>query len=253
LLLPFYFWYMHGLDWGWLGASWQINYWASAAAWLLGCISTIAVPTRLPYALLTLIDSGLLSHVLAPHAPLQACPSLCLPPLLQMSRFRTDHLVLPDTAAAVASSLTAVPDGAQDFLLPPSVATAIKEAEAKQQLQFMQGSGGGGAMAAEQPAAQPQDAAGAADAFLSSLSDMLGGGGGGSGGPAATGDGGVAPPLPPGLPPPLDPLQQQQQEEEAAAREEEEAEEAAAERPVDLFKAIFEDSEEEEEEEEEVR
>ncbi|KAI3424986.1 hypothetical protein D9Q98_008367 [Chlorella vulgaris] len=176
------------------------------------------------------------------------------PAELQMSRFRTDHLVLPDTAAAVASSLTAVPDGAQDFLLPPSVATAIKEAEAKQQLQFMQG-GGGGAMAAEQPGAQPQDAAGAADAFLSSLSDMLGGGGGGSGGPAAAGDGGVPPPLPPGLPPPLDPLQQQQQqqqEEEAAAREEEEAEEAAAERPVDLFKAIFEDSEEEEEEEEEV-
>ncbi|KAL4855768.1 G patch domain-containing protein [Chlorella vulgaris] len=174
------------------------------------------------------------------------------PAELQMSRFRTDHLVLPDTAAAVASSLTAVPDGAQDFLLPPSVATAIKEAEAKQQLQSMQGSGGGGALAAEQPGAQPQDAAGAADAFLSSLSDMLGGGGG-SGAPAAAGDGGVAPPLPPGLPPPLDPLQQQQQQQqeaEAAAREEEEAEEAAAERPVDLFKAIFEDSAEEDEEEE---
>ena len=157
-----------------------------------------------------------------------------------MSRFRTDHLVLPDTdaaAAAVASSLNAVPDGAQDFLLPPSVRSALAEAEARQQLQAM--GGGRGLAAAGAPGQQlqqpQQDAAGAADAFLTSLSDMLGG-------PAATGAAGeAAPPLPTEPPPP----QQQTEEEEAAAAA------ADAERPVDLFKAIFEDSEEEEDEEEE--
>ena len=51
-----------------------------------------------------------------------------------MSRFRTDHIVLAATdaaCAAMASSLNAVPDGAQDFLLPPSVRIAVAEAEAK--------------------------------------------------------------------------------------------------------------------------
>ena len=149
-----------------------------------------------------------------------------------MSRFKTDHLVLPDTAAAVAASLNSVPAGAQDFLLPPTVAAALAEAEAKQLLALEQGS----AAAAAQPQQQaqqaqqaaPQDASGAANAFLSSLSDMLGGPS-----EAAAPDGGAepAPPLPAEPPP-----------EEAAPA-------AEAERPVDLFKAIFEDSEEEDEEE----
>ncbi|PSC68980.1 TATA-box binding -interacting TOUGH isoform B [Micractinium conductrix] len=154
------------------------------------------------------------------------------PAELQMSRFKTDHLVLPDTAAAVAASLNSVPAGAQDFLLPPTVAAALAEAEAKQLLALEQGS----AAAAAQPQQQaqqaqqaaPQDASGAANAFLSSLSDMLGGPS-----EAAAPDGGAepAPPLPAEPPP-----------EEAAPA-------AEAERPVDLFKAIFEDSEEEDEEE----
>lgn len=143
----------------------------------------------------------------------------------------------------MASSLNAVPAGAQDFLLPPTVAAALAEAEAKQQLaQVQQGPAGPAAppqqaqhqqppppQQPQQPAQPAQDASGAADAFLSSLSDLLGGPGA-SAAPAAGAE--PAPPLPAEPPP--------------------EAElEAEAERPVDLFKAIFEDSDEEEEREQE--
>ncbi|PRW45437.1 G patch domain-containing TGH-like isoform X1 [Chlorella sorokiniana] len=165
---------------------------------------------------------------------------------LQMSRFKTDHLALPDTAAAVTASLNAVPAGAQDFLLPPTVAAALAEAEAKQlqqagkQAVVAQPSGQlpsaqAAALAAQQAQQPPQDAAGAADAFLSSLSDVLGGGSEVAAGSAGA-PGAPAPPLPP----------EQQPEVEAT-----EAATAAAEaeRPVDLFKAIFEDSDEELEEE----
>lgn len=167
------------------------------------------------------------------------------PAELQMSRFKTDHLALPDTAAAVAASLNAVPAGAQDFLLPPTVAAALAEAEAKQLQQAAAALPGQlpsaqaaaiAAQQAQQAQQAPQDAAGAADAFLSSLSDMLGGGGEAASGPASA------------APPPLLPEQQQQPQpdaEEAAVA----AAAAEAERPVDLFKAIFEDSDEELEEE----
>ncbi|KAI7838498.1 hypothetical protein COHA_007760 [Chlorella ohadii] len=165
------------------------------------------------------------------------------PAELQMSRFKTDHLALPDTAAAVAATLNAVPAGAQDFLLPPTVAAALAEAEAKQ-LQQQAGQPAAApqgqllsaqavamtAQQAQQAQQAPQDAAGAADAFLSSLSDMLGGGG-----EAAMAAGAAPPPL----------LPEQQPEAEAAVP----TAAVEAERPMDLFKAIFEDSDEELEEE----
>lgn len=131
----------------------------------------------------------------------------------------------------MASSLNAVPAGAQDFLLPPTVAAALAEAEAKQQLaQAHQGPAASAAPPPQQLPQPAQDASGAADAFLSSLSDMLGGT---QAGAAPAADAEPAPPLPTEPPPDAEEF------------------EAEAERPVDLFKAIFEDSEEEEEVEEE--
>ena len=176
-----------------------------------------------------------------PRLPAEPTPS----GFQQMSRFKTDHLALPDTAAAVAASLNAVPAGAQDFLLPPTVAAALAEAEAKQLQQAAAAPPGQlpsaqaaaiAAQQAQQAQQAPQDAAGAADAFLSSLSDMLGGGGEAASGPASA------------APPPLLPEQQQQPQPDAEAAAVAAAA-AEAERPVDLFKAIFEDSDEELEEE----
>lgn len=157
-----------------------------------------------------------------------------------MSRFKTDHLALPDTAATLAR---AVPPGAEQLLLPPSVQAAIQSAQ--QQAQQQAGTG-----------EAPTDAAGLADQFLSSLAaDLMGGGSaaaaaGSGSGPGAASGGVVAAPQPPGLAAPLPgqpPLPEQPPLPPAEAEAEEAAVAAVVERPIDLFKAIFEDSEEESE------
>eukprot|EP00887_Chlorella_sp_A99_P005964 scaffold29.g5964.t1 len=181
------------------------------------------------------------------------------PAEVQMSRFKTDHLTLPETAARVVGALGAVPPGAEQFLLPPSVSAAIQAAEVTQQQQQQQqrptagqpplpllspplppGQGPGAApppaTLAAQVAAEAQDAAGAADAFLDSLAGMLEA-------PAPpAGPAAAAPQRPLEGQPPLPPEQPAAEAGAAAGVEE---------RPMDLFKAIFEDSEEEEEEQEE--
>lgn len=133
----------------------------------------------------------------------------------QASRFKADHLELPSTAAAVARAVAAAPAGAELFLLPPSVREAVREAQAlavtKAQLPPPQRS-------AAPPA--PADASALADEFLGSLL-------GGPGPPGGAQPPGEAVPLPPEPPPEL------------------------PQRPVDLFRAIFEEGSESGESEEE--
>ncbi|GAB4821314.1 hypothetical protein N2152v2_008360 [Parachlorella kessleri] len=155
-------------------------------------------------------------------------------PVSSMSRFKTDHLFLPETSAAAALA-HAVPPSTDQLLLPPAV-PAQQAGQAQQ---------------AEQ-AQQPADAAGLADQFLSSLAaDLMG-----TAAPAqqAQQRGG------PAVPPPLaaagsgsgaGELRQPAVPSAAAAAGEAalaaEAAAAVTERPIDLFKAIFEDSDDEEE------
>lgn len=166
------------------------------------------------------------------------------------SRFKTDHLALPDTAARVVGAVAAAAPGAEAFLLPPSVAAAVKQAQQQQQ---QEGVGGlpvperqvpAAAAEAQQQAGQqsmgePQDAAGAADAFLSSLTGML-----------------EAPPAPAEQPPPLPPLPAEPASDvpplpPELAMAAVPAEAVAEQRPLDLFKAIFEASDDEDDEERE--
>jgi G patch domain-containing protein 1 len=164
------------------------------------------------------------------------------PKEIQMSRFRTDHVALPATVEALGRAAAAAAPSGADFLLPPAVRVAVEEAKAT--------------------AARLATSNGAVDRERVPLP-------------------------PPAIPPPLlqqhqqqHQLQQQQPEmtvEEAAAagageaaeaflsslfgqapkeKDHDKAEEeevlrqvATIDKPVDLFKAIFEDSDDEEEEE----
>lgn len=153
------------------------------------------------------------------------------PKEIQMSRFRTDHVALPATAEALGRAAAAAAPSGVEFLVPPALRVAAEEAAAA---------------AAAQKGKE------------------------------------TAPLPPPAFPPPALPQQQRQQQEAAAAEEtaagageaaeaflsslfdqgseekdREKAEEevlrevAVLDKPVDLFKAIFEDSSAESEEEEE--
>ena len=152
-----------------------------------------------------------------------------------MSRFKTDHFVLPETETAAAIARALPPDATQ-LLLPPAVESVLAEAQAAAAQQAQQAQ-----QAAQRAPEAPADASGLADAFLSSLAaDLMGGEAAGAQQPQPQE---APPPLPPGAPPPLPPgpaPEGEGAEAEVAA--------AVAERPIDLFKAIFEDSEEEEEE-----
>lgn len=162
------------------------------------------------------------------------------PKELQMSRFKTDHLVLPATAEAMTRAAAAVAPSLPDFLIPPAVRVAAEEAQAAAQL----------AAAMPPPPARPflhmlkpsievpnqeiaratgtaaggdveetlDDATGAAEAFLSSVFGAPEGAEQTSGGAATAAEAKVL------------------------------AEVATIEKPVDLFKAIFEDSSESESE-----
>ena len=146
----------------------------------------------------------------------------------QASKFKADYVSLPATVeeamgrrvaqAAAAATAGVVAPGGIDFLLPPSMKVAAEEEAAKREAE----------KASREHLLEKNDhvedgdddAGGAAEAFLSSL---LGGGGG-----AAA--------------------------EAAAAAEEKVLEEVVAiEKPMDLFKAIFEDSSSSEDEEEEEK
>lgn len=145
-----------------------------------------------------------------------------------MSKFKTDYLALPETAAAVAKAAAKAAPGAEEFLLPPSVQVAMQAAkEAAEEL----------ARKAEEKekvleqkqnednaVTNDEDAAGMADAFLSSLAF----GGNVPGDPLAI---------------------------EAAAEQQEEQideydeEEAPVGKPIDLFRAILLESDSSDEEE----
>lgn len=150
------------------------------------------------------------------------------PQEIRTSNFRTDYFALPATADAAAAALAqaagAAAPGAEDFLLPPAVRVAAEEAAARAVAQA-----GVPTAAPEAPFALPhppsdgmapytgqfnsepaaeEDVSGAAEEFLSSLFSTAGGGAGGEGGgPGAFADAALAA--------------------------------SVVERPLDLFKAIF--------------
>ena len=150
---------------------------------------------------------------------------------LQMSRFKTDYVALPDTEAAAAAAAGAAAGAAaagQPVLqLPPPPADPPAEEQlpgppSRQQHQPM------APAAADAPGA-PQDSKAMAEAFLASL-------GAGPGPPpaAAAADTAQVAAAP----------EQQRQAAAAPSQQAEPAVETPLERPIDLFKAIFEDSEE---------
>ena len=147
---------------------------------------------------------------------------------LHMSRFKTDYVALPDTEAAAAAAAGAAAGaaaaGQPALQLPPPPAAPpageqLPGPPARQQHQPQ-------APAAADAAGAPQDSKAMAEAFLATL-------GAGPGPPpaaaAGTGQAAASP------------------EQQAAAAPSHQAEPAVVtplERPIDLFKAIFEDSEE---------
>ena len=162
---------------------------------------------------------------------------------IQMSRFKTDHLALPATAEAMSRAAAAVAPSAPEFLIPPSVRVAAEEAAAAAQLAAVlmpppraplvppSSSAGGGQLFNNREVeaegdVDDDDASGAAEAFLSSV----------FGAPERSND----------------QLSQEQGAAGAAAEAKVLAEIATIEKPVDLFKAIFDDSSESEPETEDV-
>ncbi len=149
---------------------------------------------------------------------------------LHMSRFKTDYVALPDTEAAAAAAAgagagaAAAGQPAQQLPPPPAARPAGEQLPgppARQQHQSQ-------APAAADGAPAPPDSKAMAEAFLASL-------GAGPGPPPAAAVGSAQAAAAP---------EQQRQAAAATSQQSEPAMGTPLERPMDLFKAIFEDSEE---------